>query len=163
MTRPLAKILKTLLVLALALIVLPYIVAPIVHDYKMYRFDKSIGKIPAPEGYEKVAQEKWFGLLWACGNHADYLVIAVFRGADDDALVHGYFNRDFGVYCPEAESDAVPFIYKRRGGTWQYVVQDNSADDFRPYLDSLALECDEPLYYIVYAAQGKADFDFRTH
>ena len=92
MTRPLAKILKTLLVLALALIVLPYIVAPIVHDYKMYRFDKSIGKIPAPEGYEKVAQEKWFGLLWACGNHADYLVIAVFRGAEDDRFIYNYFE-----------------------------------------------------------------------
>ena len=148
---------------ALLFAVLPYIVAPLVHNHKLRRFDVGIRAIPAPEGYEKIAQEHWFGQLWACGNHADYLVIAVFRGADDDALVHGYFNRDFGVYCPEAESDAVPFIYKRRGGTWQYVVQDNSADDFRPYLDSLALECDEPLYYIVYAAQGKADFDFRTH
>ena len=113
----------------LALIVLPYIAAPIVHDYKMYRFDKSIGKIPAPEGYEKVAQKKWFGLLWACGNHADYLVIAVFRGAEDDRFIYNYFKNDFGVYCPEEEADAYPLIYKKTGGTYYWVAGEEAAED----------------------------------
>ena len=142
---------------AVALFALPYIVAPIVHDYKMHRFDASIKKIPVPAGYEKIAQKKWFWLLWASGNHADYLVIAVFRGADDDALVHDYFNRDFGVYCPEEESDAHPLIYKRHGGKLHYVVQnkalDDPVDDFRRYIDSFAQESTGPLYFIVYAAQ----------
>lgn len=169
----LAKILKSLLLLAVALIVLPYIVAPIRHDYKMHRFDASIKKIPAPDGYEKVAQKKWFGLLWACGNHADYLVIAVFRGTDNDAFVYDYFEKDFGVYCPEEESDAHPFIYKHHGGKWYYVGKDETVEENedsmsdsttgKSYITKFALESTEPLYFAVYTAQGEADSDLRTH
>ena len=163
-------IIKIIFSLAVALIVLPFIAAPIRHDYKMHRFDASIKKIPAPDGYEKIAQKNWFGLLWACGNHADYLVIAVFRGADDDSFVYDYFQKDFGVYCPEEKSDSIPIIFKHRGEKWYYVgknetVEDSMSDSasFDSYIKSFAVEIPEPLYFAVYSAQGEADFDFRTH
>ena len=167
-----SRVLILVLVIAIALVLLPFVAAPLVHNYKIYRFDASIKKIPVPQSYEKLVQKKWFGLLWACGNHADYRVVAVFRGKEDDAFVYKYFNQDFSVYCPEDNSDAKPFIFKQSGGKWYFVrerecieVSETSMTDsaiFNPYIKSLAMQSSGPLYFIAYCAQGKADFDLRT-
>ncbi|MBO6130676.1 MAG: hypothetical protein J6P28_01795 [Treponema sp.] len=167
-----SRVLILVLVIAIALVLLPFVAAPLVHNYKIYCFDASIKKIPVPQSYEKVAQKKWFGLLWACGNHADYLVVAVFRGKEYDAFVYEYFNQDFSVYCPEDNSDAKPFILKQSGGKWYSVGEEKSIEEseasmadsatFNPYVKSLKMESREPLYFIAYCAQGKADFDLRT-
>ena len=167
-----SRVLIFVLVLAIALVLLPFVAAPLVHNYKIYRFDASIKKIPVPQSYEKLVQKKWFGLLWACGNHADYLVVAVFRGKEDDAFVYKYFNQDFSVDCPEDNSDAKPFIFKQSGGKWYSVGEDKSIEEseasmadsatFNPYIKSLAMQSSGPLYFIAHCAQGKADFDLRT-
>jgi len=155
-------VLKIVLVLLPAFVVLPYIVAPVFHNYKLYRFNESISKIHSPANLNKVAQKKWFGILWGCGNHADYLVISVFRGNGNDRNIYDYFNGNFHLYCPESKSDAKPLIYKRQLGKWYIVTKEKTIDvtdsihDFgnTDYLSSFNLESEETHYFVSYSAQG---------
>ena len=81
---PIGKIIGTLFLCLIVSVPVPFIISPIIHNYKLYKFNRSIERIPIPIGYVKIFQEKKFGLLWANGNHGDYLVILGLTADDNE-------------------------------------------------------------------------------
>lgn len=178
----LTKIISAIFVAFLALLVLPYFIDPIVHDFKMWHFSTSIRKIPVLDGFERAFQKEWFGILWACGNHADYLVVQGLRGEADDRAVYEHFNSDWPVRYPETHGNFPPQIYRLQDGIW-YFIEDGEAHEGRKEkwggmtfdegnmfndVSHRLLQIDVPkgedaIYYIVYVDEGESNSDWRTH
>lgn len=153
------------------------------NDFRMKAFLRSVLELPLPADTRTLSQKHWFGGLWACGDHADFLVAMLIESRLNAEQILKFYEKIDGIEYPTGLTKQSEFygakVFMFDGNGWHSVerssekglivesVDISAVGMFGRYISEIASGAESirehNAFMLVFLDQDYAGFDLRAH